>query len=143
MERTLVRDARDKVGEWVTLRGFVQAVRNQKAVQFIILRDVTGLIQAVAERSEENRALNERIAQLTRESAVEITGLVVSNPTVKLGQLEIQLKSLSVASQADANLPVDLFGKTETDVDKRLDWRFLDLRQPENQLIFHIQTTVE
>jgi nondiscriminating aspartyl-tRNA synthetase len=143
MERTLVRDARNKVGELVSLRGFVQTVRDQKAVQFLILRDFTGLIQVVAERSEANSAINERIAQLTRESAVEITGLVVSNPNVKLGQLEVQLKTLSVASLADATLPIDLFGKTETDLDKRLDWRFLDLRQPENQLIFRIQTTVE
>jgi aspartyl-tRNA synthetase len=143
MERTLVRDARNKVGELISLRGFVQTVRDQKAVQFIILRDFTGLIQAVVERSEENRALNERIAQLTRESAVEISGTVVSNPHVRLGQMEVQLKSLSVASQADATLPIDLLGKTETDLDKRLAWRFLDLRQAENQLIFRIQTTVE
>jgi len=143
MERTLVRDAAEKVGEVITLRGFVQTVRNQKAVQFIILRDHTGLIQVVAERSEANNSLNELIAQLTRESAIRVTGLVVSNPNVKLGGLELQLKTLSVDSASDATLPIDLFGKTETDVDKRLDWRFLDLRQPENQLIFRVQTTVE
>ena len=143
MERTLVRDAKGNVGECITLRGFVQTVRNQKAVQFIVLRDHTGLIQVVAERSEANSTLNESIAQLTRESAVQVTGVVVSNPSVKLGQLEVQLQALSVDSMSDATLPIDLFGKTETDVDKRLDWRFLDLRQPENQLIFRVQTTVE
>jgi aspartyl-tRNA synthetase len=143
MERTLVRDAREKVGQCITLRGFVQAVRNQKAVQFIILRDHTGLIQVVAERSEVNRSLNELIETLTRESAIEVTGVVVSNLNVKLGQLEVQLQTLTVDSMADAALPIDLFGKTETDLDKRLDWRFLDLRQPENQMIFRIQTTVE
>lgn len=143
MERTLVRDAREKAGELIALRGFVQAVRNQKAVQFIILRDHTGLIQVVAERSETNFALNELIAGLTRESAIEVTGIVVSNPNVKLGQLEVQLQTLTVDSMAEAALPIDLFGKTETEIDKRLDWRFLDLRLPENQLIFRIQTTVE
>jgi nondiscriminating aspartyl-tRNA synthetase len=143
MERTLIRDVKEKVGELITLRGFVQTVRNQKAVQFIILRDHTGLIQVVAERSEEKSTLNELIAGLTRESAIQVTGLVVSNPNVKLGQLEVQLQTLSVDSLSDATLPIDLFGKTESDVDKRLDWRFLDLRQPENQLIFRIQTTVE
>jgi aspartyl-tRNA synthetase len=143
MERTLVRDASKKIGETVTLRGFVQTVRNQKAVQFMVLRDHTGLIQIVVERSETNNAINERIAGLTRESAVEVSGVIVSNPNVKLGQLELQLQALSVESASDATLPIDLFGKTETDVDKRLDWRFLDLRQPENQLIFRIQTTVE
>jgi aspartyl-tRNA synthetase len=143
MERTLIREAKEKIGQQITLRGFVQAVRNQKAVQFIILRDHTGLIQVVAERSEENSRINELIAALTRESAVEVTGVLVSNPNVKLGQLELQLKTLRVDSLSDATLPIDIFGRTETDIDKRLDWRFLDIRQPENQLIFRIQTTVE
>src|SRR5258706_6535141 len=143
MERTLIRDAKEKIGEVISLKGFVQTVRNQKAVQFIILRDHTGLIQVVAERSEENKIINDLIATLTRESAIEVTGTVVSNPNVKLGQLEVQLKTLRVESLSDATLPIDVFGPTETDVDKRLDWRFLDLRQPENQLIFRIQTTVE
>jgi aspartyl-tRNA synthetase len=143
MERTLVRDAREKVGERIALRGFIQTVRNQKAVQFIILRDPTGLIQVVAERSEANKILNELIEGLTRESAIQVTGIVVNNPNVKLGQLEVQLETLTVDSPADAVLPIDTFGKTETEVDKRLDWRFLDLRQTENQLIFRVQTTVE
>lgn len=143
MERTLVRDAREKIGEQIVLRGFVHAVRDQKAVQFIILRDATGLIQIVVERTEANSKLNELIAGLTRESAIEVTGTVVDNPGVKLGQLELQLETLRIESLADATLPIDLFGRTETEVDKRSDWRFLDLRQPQNQLIFRIQTTVE
>ena len=65
MERTLIRDAKEKIGEVITLKGFVQTVRNQKAVQFIILRDHTGLIQAVIERSEANTAINELISQLS------------------------------------------------------------------------------
>ncbi|HEX5941969.1 MAG TPA: amino acid--tRNA ligase-related protein, partial [Anaerolineales bacterium] len=143
MERTLVRDAGHKIGECIALRGFVQTVRNQKSVQFIILRDHTGLIQIVAERSEANHQLNALIEKLTRESAIEVSGMVMKNPNVKLGQLEVQLQTLSVAAMSDATLPIDLFGKTETEVDKRMDWRFLDLRQPENQLIFRVQTTVE
>ena len=143
MEITLVRDARERVGASITLRGFVQTVRDQKAVQFIILRDPTGLIQLVAERSDANRALNELIAGLTRESVIQVTGIAVDNPNVKLGQLEVQLQTLNVLSPSEAALPIDLFGSTETEVDKRLDWRFLDLRKPENQSIFRIQTTVE
>jgi len=143
MERTLARDAGKKVGECIALRGFVQSVRNQKAVQFIVLRDHTGFIQIVAERSEENRHLNETIEKLLRESAIEATGVVMENPSVKLGQLELQLQTLSVQAMSDATLPIDISGRTETEADKRSDWRFLDLRQPENQLIFRVQTTVE
>jgi len=143
MERTLICNAKEKNGEVISLKGFVQTVRNQKAVQFIILRDHTGLVQVVAERSDENKAINEAIATLTRESAIDVTGIVVSNPNVKLGQMEMQLRTLHVESLSDATLPIDVFGPTETDIDKRLDWRFLDLRQPKNQLVFKIQTTVE
>jgi len=57
--------------------------------------------------------------------------------------MELQLKTIHVASLADAVLPIDIFGKTETEIDKRSDWRFIDLRKPENQLIFRVQTSVE
>jgi nondiscriminating aspartyl-tRNA synthetase len=143
MERTLVREANEKIGECIALRGFVHTVRNQKAVQFLVLRDHTGMIQVVVERSDANSKLNELVEQLTRESAIQVTGVVLSNPGVKLGQLEVQLQTLSIESMSDGTLPIDLFGRTETEVDKRLDWRFLDLRQPQNQLIFQVQTTVE
>src|SRR4026208_1337674 len=105
MERTLIRDTKEKIGEVITLNGFVQTVRNQKAVQFIVLRDHTGLIQVVVERSEANTTINESILKLTRESAIEVTGKVISNPSVKLGQLELQLKTLSVDSLSDTKLP--------------------------------------
>ncbi|HEU0296655.1 MAG TPA: aspartate--tRNA(Asn) ligase [Anaerolineales bacterium] len=143
MERTLIKEAKERIGQLVTLKGFVQTVRDQKGVRFIILRDHTGLIQVVVERSEANLRINDLISTLVRESAIEVTGVLIGNPNVKLGQLELQLKKLLVDSLADATLPIDIFGRTESDVDKRLDWRFLDLRQPENQLIFRIQTTVE
>jgi aspartyl-tRNA synthetase len=87
--------------------------------------------------------INDSISQLTRESAIEVTGMVINNPNVKLSQLELQLKTLYVYSMSNATLPIDIFGKTEAEVDKRLDWRFLELRQPEHQLIFRVQTTVE
>src|SRR5574341_329720 len=98
MERTLVQDARTKIGELIRLKGFVHAIRNQKSVQFIILRDPTGLLQVVIERPETNTAINEIVSTLTRESAIEVTGILTSNPSVKLGQMELQLKSIHVVS---------------------------------------------
>jgi len=143
MPRTLIANARNCLGQTIELMGFVQTVRDQKSVQFIILRDPSGLMQIVVERSEANVAINQLISILTRESAIRVTGKAVSNPAVKLGQIELQLETLDVLSPAEATLPIDVGGQTETDVDKRQDWRFLELRRPEEQLIFRIQTTVE
>ena len=143
MQRTLIKDVREKIGQSVAVKGFVHVVRNQKAVQFIVLRDHTGMIQIVVERSEMNSGANDLISTLNRESAIEVTGLVVDNPAIKLGQIEIRLEAINVVSVSEAILPIDISGKTESDIDKRLDWRFLDLRSADNQLIFQIQTTVE
>src|SRR5512142_3247809 len=143
MQRTLIRDVQKNVGHSVMVRGFVHVVRNQKAVQFIVLRDQTGMIQAAVERSEKNDAINEQVATLTRESAVEATGTVVSNPAIKLGQIEIQLESIKIVSPADAILLIDTTGKTESEADNRLDCRSLDLLSLENHLISHVQTSVE
>jgi len=143
MQRTLIKDVREKIGQGVTVKGFLHVLRDQKAVQFIVLRDHTGMIQIVVERSEKNRAVNDLITGLNRESAIDVTGFVVSNPAIKLGQLEIQLETIKMVSPSEAVLPIDTSGKTESEIDKKLDWRFLDLRSPENQLIFQIQTTVE
>ena len=143
MERTFISDAGKKAGQIIELMGFVQVVRDQKSVQFIILRDPTGLMQIVIERSEPNVRLNQTVSSLTRESVIRVNGKVVSNPAVKLGRVELQLEKLELVSLAEATLPIDVTGQTETDVDKRQDWRFLELRRPENQLIFRVQTTVE
>jgi len=68
-----------------------------------------------------------------------ILGKVVTNPVVKLGGLEIVAESVLVVSKADALLPLGESPNIET----RLDWRFLDLRTPQNLLIFKIQTAAE
>ena len=143
MERTFIENLKDKIGQVVCIKGFVYAVRDQKAVQFIILRDHTGSVQVVVERTDELAETNISVSSLTRESAIEISGLVVENPRVKLGQIEVLLQSIAIHSLSDPVLPIDTSGRTDTEVDKRMDWRFLDLRNAQGYLLFQIQTTIE
>ncbi len=141
--RTTIREAKTKIGENVTINAFAQTIRDQKSVQFIILRDQTGTVQATTGKSAANAEINGVISGLTRESAVRVNGSVVSNPSVKLGGVEIIIASVQVLSLAEPVMPIDITGQTTTESDLRLDWRFLDLRRPENLLIFRIQTTCE
>ena len=76
------------IGQTVTLHGWVHTLRDQKYVQFLILRNRTGSVQVVHEKTG---ALAERVSALTRESAVTISGRVVENTGVRLGGVEIQL----------------------------------------------------
>ncbi len=139
MARTAVVDLKSHLTQTVELRGWVHAVRDQKRMQFVVLRDETGLAQLVLGKDEQPSELNETISALTPESAVTVTGLVVADERVKLGGLEIQLASLSVDSPAESELPVT----AESSLDKRIDWRYLDLRRPDRRLIFEVQSTVE
>jgi aspartyl-tRNA synthetase len=143
MKTVLIQEIAANAGQEIKIRGWVQTVRNQKTVQFIILRDHTGQVQTVLERSEAHAEQNTLIANLSRESLVEIVGEASLNPKVSLGGVEVQIKDIQLISAAADPLPIDLTGKTETMVDKRMDWRFLDLRLPENLLVFQVQTTVE
>lgn len=142
MKRTLISQLPNHINETVTVKGWVQTIRDQKQVQFLILRDHTGAVQLVAERAS-NEELARLISDLTTESAVAATGRVVLNAAVKLGGLEIQLSDLSIISRSHSPLPIDPFSRNAPDLDKRLDWRFLDLRVPRNLLIFRVQTAIE
>jgi nondiscriminating aspartyl-tRNA synthetase len=137
--RVLVADLKSHLDKTVTLRGWVHAIRDQKRVQFVVLRDETGLVQLVHPRGEEQDDLGETISALTPESAITVTGVVVADERVKLGGLEVQLSELSVDSPAEPELPVT----ADSSLDKRIDWRYLDLRRLDRRLIFEVQSTVE
>lgn len=138
MTRTLVNQLGSHINETVTLYGWIQTLRAQKRMQFLVIRDHTGSVQAVHERVADDQ-LASTIDTLTAESAVEITGKVVSNSAVKLGGMELVIETLNVLNLADAPIPLGINPTLET----RLDWRFLDLRTPQNLLIFNVQTAAE
>ena len=142
MERTLIKDLSEHINQKVMIQGWLHTLRDQKNMQFLIIRDRTGLVQ-VAHYKKGNLELAETISTLGTESALTITGKVVENKIVKLGGLEIQLEDLKVENPAEVPLPFEPFGEYLPDQDFRLDWRYLDLRRDINRLIFEIQTTAE
>jgi aspartyl-tRNA synthetase len=68
---------------------------------------------------------------------------VVDAPAVKLGGLEVQLEDLRVEAAADTPMPLDPFAPNLPSIDHRMDWRYLDLRRPENLLLFQVATLAE
>jgi nondiscriminating aspartyl-tRNA synthetase len=142
MERVKIGDLRNSIGQEVKIQGWLQILRDQKKMQFLVVRDNSGAVQIVSEKQADPEQA-ETISGLGTESAVTITGLVVDNPVVKLGGLEIQMKSLIVENKAETPLPFEPFGDTLPAMDYRMDWRYIDLRRAQTQLIFKFQTTVE
>ncbi|MEY9942930.1 aspartate--tRNA(Asn) ligase [Streptacidiphilus sp. MAP5-3] len=137
--RVLVADLRKHVGETVSVSGWVNTLRLQRKMQFVLVRDHTGMTQVTHKRGESD-LLERQLEDITLETAVRITGRVLDSPVVNLGGLEIVPTSVEVLNRAHAPLPID----EHTGSEHRLDWRFLDVRKrPAAQLLFAVQTTVE
>lgn len=138
--RVQVVDLRERVGETVTVAGWVNTLRLQSKIQFVVVRDRTGMVQVTHKRGGERDGVEAEIERLTAESAVRITGRVVDNPVVKLAGLELVPESVEILNLAEAPLPID----DQTGLESRLDWRFLDVRRrPGAQLLFAAQSTLE
>ncbi len=135
MERTLIKNI--KAGEQVKIAGFVENLRNKSAMQFIVLRDISGKVQITVEKAK-LPDIAKIIDGVTVESVLTVTGLAVKNDYVKLGGLEIIPDSVTVDSVAEV-LPID----KESGLDLRLDYRWLDLRDPQKAQTFQVQTAME
>ncbi len=138
-----IKDVKKYDGETVEIAGFVKQVRDMKKMQFLLLKDITETIQISLEKNEAHAALNEIVSAITPESAVKIKGQVHVDDFVKLNGVEIWPNEITVVNTAETPLPIDLGEFIETNRDMRLDWRFLDLRRPEHQLIFKVETALE
>jgi len=132
MQRTYISET--KAGETQKIQGFIDKIRDQKTMQFIVVRDTTGKIQVTVIKPEQPE-IAEIFAGLNVNSVVTIEGKVVENPAVKAGGKEILPTSVVVESSAEVS-PID----DSTAIDMRLDYRWIDLRDEKKSLIFKIQT---
>jgi len=133
MKRSYINEIKPS-SKQVLVRGWVQRIKLLGKLAFIVLRDSTGILQCVAKQNIKE------LSNITQESVVEITGVVKKSKIAKKGH-ELEIKNLKLLSKSQAPLPIDV-EKSHTFIDKRLDYRFLDLRRPEIQAIFRIQGEV-
>lgn len=141
MKNLSLEEIKKEAGKKVVVKGFLQTVRAQSNVVFLVIRNRDLLIQAIVGSESD---LFKDAAKLNVESVIKITGkskLEAQAP----GGVEIEVEELEVLSQADAILPIPMNenSSNEADQQKRLDWRWLDLRKPKNRLIFEVWTLME
>lgn len=130
MERTLIKDTVNAVGQKVLLKGWVDTKRDHGKLTFIDLRDRTGKVQCVG---------FEKMGELTTESVVEIQGMVkmrperMINPDLPTGTVEIEVENYTVLNVAsELPIQVDTDG-LEINEEVRLKYRYIDLRRERMQ----------
>lgn len=144
MKKLMINELKNNLKEKITVQGFVDNIRNLQWVQFLIIRDSSGKLQVTIEKSDEkNKDLVEIVNNLTIESTITITGILKENSAVKLNGIELIPEEIIVTSTSLPELPIDIKDKDKTLRETRLDYRFLDLRREENQLLFRCQSYIE
>jgi len=142
MKRTLIEKIKERTGQQIKIAGFVHTIRDQGSIKFLIIRDISGTLQVVVTKTSPEAL---KVAKsLSLESVVEIVGLAKTEKQAP-GGIEITAEKISILSLASPGLPIPVVekGVEETDLQKRLDWRWLDLRKPEKTLVFKVWTLME
>ncbi len=139
MERIHANQVKDNTGKKVLVSGWIHEIRDLGKLKFLILKDKTGIIQITMPKGHVPDEVMKEADKLTKESVVAVEGEAKEAKQAPTG-FEILPEKLEIVSLADAPTPIDTSGKIETDLSKRLDHRFLDLRNPKGIAIFEIRS---
>lgn len=130
-------------GKKVKLAGWLDSLRIQGKIGFLLLRDSTGIVQCFL-----NPELAKKSKDAPRESVIALEGTVKKRPANQIkkdmltGEIEVDTSSLDVVNKAETPLPIILDDETTTHLDKRLDFRFLDFHRGKVDAIFKIQSEI-
>ena len=118
----------------VKFQGMIDVVRDKKNIQFVVLKDFSGKIQVTVDKVA-HPEVGEVFSHLLTGSTVMVEGELVKSEYVKMGGQEVLADKVEVTSTAEV-YPIG----PESNIDQRIDYRWLDLRQDKNLLLFKVQT---
>ena len=124
------------IGQVVSIAGWIEDIRDIGKVAFLTIRDIRGAAQVVLSANTLSVAKDK-----PRQSAVIVSG-VVQRSKSKDFPLEIKAEKVNIVTEAIHPLPIDPTGRVESAIDKRLDSRALDLRNPKTSSIFLLRSAV-
>jgi asparaginyl-tRNA synthetase len=134
-----IADLRHHAGQSVTIRAWVSHVRSSGKVAFVVLRDGTGILQAVLVKSQVPSDTWEAFGTLSLETSVAVTGEVRADARAP-GGFEMGVQSLVVIGASPLDYPIQ---PKEHGVDFLLDHRHLWLRSNRQRAIMRVRHEVE
>ena len=126
---------KEHVGQRVTLCGWVANRRDHGQVFFVDLRDRYGITQLVADPEAEgvDDKMLELVGSLGAEAVISASGVVrerlKANPERETGEIEVQIDRVDLLGDPPSPPPIDLHDESETSIEARLKYRYLDLRR--------------
>jgi len=121
-------------------QGYVFEIRNFGNLMFFIIRDQYKKEQITFFKKENPDLFNEA-KKITKESVISVIGEKKESEQAMNGY-EIIPETLEIISLAEAPVPLDISGKIESNFDSRINYRYIDLRTPENLAIFKVRSKI-
>jgi nondiscriminating aspartyl-tRNA synthetase len=125
----------DLVHKSISVAGWVEDIRDIGKLCFVSIRDFTGIMQIIVSGD-----LLDQIRTIPRQSCVLVEGTVQESKAKNI-DFEIKANKFYLLSKANHPLPIDPTGRVESSIDKRIDSRALDLRDPRVSAIFRLRAS--
>jgi aspartyl-tRNA synthetase len=136
MKRIFINETISKIGEKVKVSGWINVRRDHGKLIFIDLRDRSGILQIVF--SGANKDLWKSADTLRPEWVVSIDGLIkerpekLKNPKLETGNIELEAENIEILNEAKTP-PFEIGQKNKVNEELRMEYRYLDLRDPKMQ----------
>jgi asparaginyl-tRNA synthetase len=123
----------------VEIRGWLVTKRSSGGVQFLAVRDGTGMIQFTIHKDEVAAKVFQDTDKLTQESSIIIKGTVKEDKRAP-GGYEVRVKDLQVVSLAEPEYPIAK--KKDHGIDFLMNYRQLWIRSPRQSAILKIRAEI-
>ena len=138
MEATPISHIGEKVGQTATVRGWLYNKRSSGKIQFLIVRDGTGYLQAVVAKAEVEPRVWEAAEKASQETSLSVTGTVREEKRAP-GGFEMTAAAVEILGPSE-NYPISL---KEHGVDFLLSQRHLWMRSSQQHAILRIRSELE
>ena len=128
-------------GSEQTLCGWLQDTRNLGGIAFLQLRDITGVIQLTLIKNKLGDENFKSWANINRESIILVRGIVKGNKEAP-GGVEMLPDNIELMNEAETPLPLGVIDKIDSEIETRLNARYLDLRKTEIAANFQIRAAI-
>lgn len=139
--RVYTTDALKLKSKKALIAGWVSETRKLGKIKFLILRDREGDMQVTFVQGKISDKLFNQFDELRKESVIAVKGLVKASKQAPGGS-ELIPEELIIISQSEQPVPLDISGRIDSGLDKRLDWRSIDLRTHKSTAVFKVLSTV-
>ncbi|MGC8710067.1 MAG: aspartate--tRNA(Asn) ligase [Candidatus Micrarchaeia archaeon] len=138
---TYIKDITDDPSKEIKLGGWISRMKELKTARFIWLSDRTGTVQVTLIKGNADPSLFELFDSLNIHDFIVVRGSVPEKAVAKSNK-EIIPKQIQIIGKSEKPLPIDMSGTFESELETRLDWRPIALRNPKRMAVLKIESSI-